>query len=373
MDLFVSPKALNPGPLNPMTNRIEELKQKIADGRRVTSEEAGSLFSLDPVELGRLGDTRRKLVFPKEQVGFIIDRIVNYTNICEAACDFCAFHSRAGRIDPYELSTDDILLKIETLVAAGGTQVMLQGGLHPEYTLDVYVDLVRAIKDRFPDICLHSFSPAELMHISGKAGMDVYDVVGILKNAGLDSVPGASDLLVDRIRAKVSPRKITTGDWCDVMNVLHRHGMKSSATMTYGMGETLDERIAHLEVIREVQDRTGIIRAFIPWSFSPAMTGMADILPASGIDYLKILAIARIFLDNVVYIQAGWLTEGQKIAQIALTMGANDMGGVLMEEMVVRSTGIEAKTDMNEMIRVIRNTGKTPVQRDSDYRVIKRF
>lgn len=356
-----------------MTNRIKELKKKIVDGQRVTPEEARSLFSLDLIKLGRLGDIRRDQIFPHAQVGFIIDRIVNYTNICEAACNFCAFHAQAKRVDPYELSRDDILLKIETLVAAGGTQVMLQGGLHPQYTLDTYVDLIRTVKDRFPDIYLHSFSPAELMHISRKVKLGLYEVVGILKSAGLDSVPGASDLLVDRIRAQVSPRKLTTQDWCDVMDVLHQHGLKSSATMTYGMGETLDERIAHLKVIREAQDRTGIIRAFIPWSFSPAMTRMADILPASGIDYLKIVAIGRIFLDNVTYIQAGWLTEGQKIAQLALTMGANDMGGVLMEEMVVKSTGIETKTDMNEMIRVIQNTGKMPVQRDSHYRIIRRF
>lgn len=347
-----------------------ELKRKIIEGRRIEPEEARDLFGWDLIGLGRLGDLRRRPVCPEERVGFILDRIVNFTNVCEAACRFCAFHARANRIEAYELTPDDILRKVESLLAAGGTQVMLQGGLHPNYTLDTYVRLVRTVKDRFPEVYLHSFSPAELVHASRKSGVSLDAVVAALKDAGLGSVPGASDLLVDRIRAKVSPRKITVREWCDVMDALHRHGMKSSATMTYGMGETLDERIEHLRVIREVQDRTGILRAFIPWSFSPPMTGMEDTLPATGVDYLKIVAIGRIFLDNVTHIQAGWLTEGMKLAQIALTMGASDMGGVLTEEVVVKATGIETRTNMDEMIDIIRNAGKEPVQRDSDYRAI---
>lgn len=356
-----------------MVHMNGELIQKIIQGKRITPEEARELFTWDILELGYLGDARRRLAFPEEQVGFIIDRIVNFTNVCEAACNFCAFHARANRIKAYELSEDEICRKVEELVATGGTQVMLQGGLHPDHTLDTYLSLVRTVRDRFPEVYLHSFSPAELVHISKKAAVNLDTVIGALKDAGLGSVPGASDLLVDRIRSKVSPRKLTKDEWCEVAYALHRHGMRSSATMTYGMGETLDERVEHLSVVRDVQDRTGILRAFIPWSFSPPMTRMEDVLPATGIEYLKVVAVGRIFLDNVTYIQAGWLTEGMKLAQIALTMGANDMGGVLMEEVVVKATGIETRTNQTELIDIIRNAGKTPVQRDSDYKVMRTF
>jgi len=268
---------------------------------------------------------------------------------------------------------DDIIRKVEELIAAGGTQVMLQGGLHPDYRLSKYIDMVETVKKRFPKIYLHSFSPAEIVHISRKNALSIDDVVKALKEAGLDSVPGASDLLVDRIRTKVSPKKIMTDEWREVIYSLCRNEMKSSATMTYGMGETYEEKIEHLNVIRDVQDDTGILQAFIPWSFSPAGTRMENILPATGIDYLKMVAIARIFLDNITYIQAGWLTEGLKLAQIALTMGANDMGGVLMEEVVVKATGIKTSTNHKELVDIIKNAGKIPVQRNSQYRMIRNF
>ena len=352
---------------------MDILKEKIYAGQRISHEEALSLFSWHIIELGMAADYRMRLISPGDKVGFIIDRIVNFTNVCEAACAFCAFHARAGQIEPYELTLDEILAKVEELVAIGGTQVMLQGGLHPRHTLDTYIDMVRAIKNRFPEICLHSFSPAELVYIARRSGVSIDEAVHSLKDAGLDSVPGASDLLVDRMRNRVSEKKLTKDEWCGVMDVLCRHGLKSSATMTYGMGETLAERIAHLEVVRAVQDRTGILRAFIPWSFSPAHTRMEELPPATGIDYLRIVAISRIFLDNVTYIQAGWLTEGMKLAQIALTMGANDMGGVLIEEVVVKAAGIKNRTNMAELIDVIRDAGRIPIQRDSDYREIRIF
>ena len=357
-------KALNPN---------NTLYHKIYQGDRITSSEALELFSWDIIDLGKAGDMRRKMAFPKKTVGFIIDRIINFTNICEAACAFCAFHARANLIEPYELTMEDIFSKIEELLDAGGTQVMLQGGLHPDYTLNTYIDMVSSVKKRFPDIYLHSFSPSEIVHISRKNALSVDDVVKGLKAAGLDSVPGASDILVDRIRARVSPKKITVDEWREVMRSLYRNNMVSSATMTYGLGETDEEKVAHLKVVRDIQDETGILQSFIPWSFSPEKTRMENTLPATGIDYLKILAIARIFLDNITYIQAGWLTEGLKLAQVALTMGANDMGGVLMEEIVVKATGIATRTNKNELIHIIQNAGKIPVQRDSRYRVIKEW
>lgn len=356
-----------------MENKNEngDLHLKIYQGERITPEEALNLFSWDIIELGKAADMRRRQAFPKEEVGFIIDRIINFTNICEAACAFCAFHARADLIQPYELTLNDIRQKVEDCVAAGGTQVMLQGGLHPDYMLDKYINMVAFVKKHFPHIHLHSFSPAELVHISRKNSMLIDDVVKALKAAGLDSVPGASDLLVERIRARVSPKKITVDEWKTVIRALYRNDMMSSATMTYGMGETDAEKIEHLNVIRGIQDDTGNLQAFIPWSFSPAKTRMEDTLPATGIDYLKIVAVSRIFLDNITYIQAGWLTEGLKLAQIALSMGANDMGGVLMEEVVVKATGIKTKTNDRELIHIIKNAGKIPVQRDSRYRTIK--
>ncbi len=351
----------------------QKLESRILAGERINSAEARRLFDLDILDLGRLADLRREQACPGNQVGFILDRIINYTNRCEAECRFCAFHARPGRMEAFELAEEEICLKVENLVETGGTQVMLQGGLHPDYDLETYLALIKSVKQRFPQIYLHSFSPAEAVHMSHKSDLDIDQVIAALKEAGLDSMPGASDLLVKRIRSVASPQKLTTAEWCAVMEALHRHGLKSSATMTYGMGETLEERVDHLGVIRDVQDRTGIIRAFIPWSFSPAMTEMAEIPPATGLDYLKIVAISRIFLDNVTHIQAGWLTEGLKLAQVALAMGANDMGGVLMEEQVVKATGIETSTNRDELIDLIRNAGKVPVQRDSDYKVVRSF
>jgi cyclic dehypoxanthinyl futalosine synthase len=351
----------------------KKLKKKIYDGKRISPEEALSLFSWELIELGEAGDFRRRLAYPKEEVGFIIDRIINFTNICEAACSFCAYHARANLIKPFELSKNEIFAKIEELIALNGTQVMLQGGLHPDYTLDTYVRMVKNVKKSFPQIYLHSFSPSEIVHMAKKSSVSIDKAISELKSAGLDSVPGASDLLVDRVRKRVSPRKIGKDLWCEVIYALHRHGMKSSATMTYGMGETDAERIEHLNVVRVVQDKTGILRAFIPWSFSPARTGLENIEPATGIDYLKIVAISRIFLDNIIYIQAGWLTEGLKLAQLALAMGANDMGGVLTEETVVKATGIETKAGIGEFKDIIRNAGKKPVLRDSEYRILKKY
>jgi len=352
---------------------MKKLKEKIYAGERLSEEEALSLFDWDILELGMAADFRTRQAAPGGKVGFIIDRIINFTNICEAECNFCAFHARAGQIEPYELTIEGILKKVEELVASGGTQVMLQGGLNPRHTLEAYTAMVRAIKNRFPGVTLHSFSPAELVHIARCSDVSVDHVIEVLQEAGLASVPGASDILVERVRKLVSPRKISVPEWVAVMESLYRHGLKSSATMTYGMGETLRERIEHLGVIRGLQDRTGIVRAFIPWSFSPAHTRMEEVSPCTGMDYLKIVAIARIFLDNVRYIQAGWLTEGMKLAQIALTMGANDMGGVLTEEVVVGATGVNNKTSMDEMIDVIRDAGRIPIQRDSDYRQIRSF
>jgi len=350
---------------------MKQLKTKILDGKRIDAAEALSLFGLDLAELGLLADARRRLAKPDNEVGFIVDRIVNYTNVCAAKCAFCAYHAKAGQIAAYELSLDEILAKVSELVEAGGTQVMLQGGMHPDHTLATYVAMLQAVKSRFPHVWLHSFSPAELTDLARKEHLSLDEVVIALKAAGLDSMPGASDLLVERIRRQVSPHKASVSEWVEAIRTLARHGLKSSATMTYGLGETLAEKIEHLDVIRTTQDECQNLMAFIPWSFSPANTQLAHLPQATGVDYLKIVAIGRIYLDNITYIQSGWLTEGLKLAQIALTMGANDMGGVLTEELVVKATGITTAVSQNQMIDLITNAGKIAVQRDSLYRVVR--
>jgi len=352
---------------------IDEIYNAIISRRRIDADDAVSLYQYDIATLGRLADLRREQIVPGNEVGFVIDRIINYSNRCVAMCNFCAFHARAGKIPPYDLTMEDILQKIDELVVIGGTQVMLQGGLHPEYTLQHYVDMVKTVKQHYPNIYLHSFSPSEVVHISRQSNCSIDDVIGLLQQAGLDSIPGASDLLVDEIRHKVSPRKITVQQWCDVVRSIKRHGMHTTATMTYGMGETLAQRIEHLAVLRQMQDETGIIMGFIPWSFSPKGTYMEDVIPATGLDYLKTVAIARIFLDNIPYLHAGWLTEGLSLAQIALSMGANDMGGILMEEKVVKATGVTTTTNIEQLCDIIINAGKIPVQRDSKYRPIRRY
>ena len=349
----------------------EGLRKKIYAGRRITPAEALRLFSWDLLELGAAADFRRRLVHPGPEVGFILDRIINFTNVCEARCDFCAFHSRAA-LAPYELKAGEVARKAAELAARGGTQVMLQGGLHPDYGVEEYEGLLRAVRRRCPSLALHSFSPSELVHAAARSGLTLDAALDRLTAAGLTSMPGASDLLVDRVRRRVSPRKISVAQWEEVMRALKRHGLPSSATMTYGMGETLRERVQHLETVRRIQDETGIIRAFIPWSFSPGNTGLPHLAPATGLDYLRVVAVSRIFLDNVRYLQAGWLTEGLKLAQVALAMGANDMGGVLTEERVVKATGSGASATVEEFIDLIRNAGRKPVLRDSAYRVIDR-
>lgn len=351
----------------------EKLENKIYNGERIGANEAKGLFSWNLTDLALAADHRRKLIDPEERVGFIVDRIINYTNLCEAECDFCAFHARGNVIEEYELTIDEILSKTEELAAIGGSQIMLQGGLHPEHKIQYYEGILKEVKSRYPGIAIHSFSPAELVHISNKSGITLNETIERLLKAGLDSVPGASDLLVDRVRKKVSRNKIDTETWVSTMEAMNSHGIKSSATMTYGMGETMEERIEHLMKVRNLQDRTGMIRAFIPWSFSPAMTKLEGIEQATGIDYLKTVAVSRIVLDNIKYFQAGWLTEGMKIAQVSLTMGVNDMGGVLMEESVVKATGVNEKTNAGEIIKTIKDAGKTPVQRDSGYCEIRRF
>ncbi|MEK7813553.1 MAG: cyclic dehypoxanthinyl futalosine synthase [Candidatus Desantisbacteria bacterium] len=351
---------------------MSDIVNKAFSGKRLHFEEGCSLFNEDLPALGMAADERMKKYHHENIVTFVIDRNITFTNVCILGCRFCAFSVKPGSIEAYLLSNEEIFHKIEELTEIGGTQVMLQGGIHPGLSLDYYCNLLEGIKKRF-NVWLHSLSPTEVYCLSKTSGLPLRDVLLKLKGAGLDSLPGAAEILVDRVRKIVSPHKISTAQWLDVMEAAHSIGMHTTATMTFGMMETKAERIEHILKIRELQDRTGGFKAFIPWTFSPDNTDFSTLQPAGGIDYLKTLAISRIMLDNIPNIHAGWVTEGHKLAQIGLAFGANDLGGILMEEKVVCATGISHQTSVSKMIELIKGAGKIPAQRDTRYEILQRF
>ncbi|MCX7919139.1 MAG: dehypoxanthine futalosine cyclase [bacterium] len=352
---------------------VDSILEKAYQGERLNQEEGCLLYTADLISLGKIADIRRKQFHPKDIVTFIIDRNITFTNVCYCQCNFCAFYVTPNSDEAFVLSNEEVLAKIEELVQLGGTQVMLQGGLHPELSLDYYTRLLHDIKSHYPQIYLHSLSVPEIYHLAKKTGLSIKQVLLELQSAGLDSLPGAAEILVDRVRQIISPHKISTQQWLECMETAHSIGMETTATMTFGIIETLEERIEHMLRIRELQDKTGGFRAFIPWTFSPHRTKLSHIAMAGGIDYLKTVAIARIMLDNVKNIHAGWVTEGTKLAQVTLSFGANDFGGILMEEKVVDATGVRYKTSVDELVHLIRNAGKIPAQRNSKYEILRYF
>jgi len=324
----------------------------------------------DLYQLARAADYIRKKVHKDapDTVAFVLDRNVTYTNICDCKCKFCAFFRLKKSPGSFVLTTDEILEKIEGLAKIGGSQIMLQGGLNPQLKLDFYIDLLKAVKCRFPSITLHSFSPPEIDHISRVSNKSVDYVLKTLQQAGLDSLPGGGgEILVDRVRGKVSPNKIGSRRWLQIMRAAHKIGMKSTATMVFGMGETLEERFISMKKVRDLQDETGGFRAFIPWPFSPANTKLADYEPTDGVDYLKTVACARLLFDNIKNIHCGWVTEGMKLSQLALAFGANDFGGILMEEKVVRATGVINETNVRELYYTAKNAGYKLARRNTNY------
>lgn len=349
------------------------VKNKIQKNERLSFSEAVQLFSWPLLELGILADQRRQVVLKNNEVGFIIDRNITFTDICSAQCNFCAFYKREEAESIHTLSLDQILEKIEELVKIGGTQVMLQGGLNPANGLSFYQKMLSTIKKHYPQIYLHSLSPAEIHFLAQREHLSYRQVLQKLREAGLDSLPGAAEILVDRVRKIVSPHKLTTAEWLEVMEAAHSIKMETTATMTFGMVETKEERITHLLKIRELQDKTGKFRAFIPWTFSPTRTKMPHLHQTGGEDYLKTVAISRLVLDNIKHIHAGWVVEGWELAQLALLAGANDLGGILMDEVVIKATGIAYPSSVEKIIKTIKQIGRIPVQRNSKYEVLKRF
>ncbi len=357
-----------------MTTSCNAILEKRLYGGRINLEEGILLFSCDLLELGRAAQKLTRRTLPKA-VTFVVDRNISCTNVCVVGCDFCAFHCLPGAEESYVLSQEEVLAKVRELVASGGTQVMIQGGVHPDLGLDYYLNMVRVIREKFPQVHIHSFSAVEMDRLSQKNKIPLPELFRLFKEAGLNSLPGGgAEILVERVRQLISPNKISSDRWLEVMQTAHEAGLKTTATMVFGHVETFEERIMHLIRLRELQDKTRGFRSFIPWSFVPHQTPKLNGLqPKGGDDYLRTVAISRLMLDNFEHIQSGWLTEGLKLGQIALAFGCDDMGGTLMEDKVLEPTGIKVRTRQEDLIRLIRDAGYVPVQRNTNYEILKVF
>src|SRR6187401_3743528 len=353
---------------------IENIIRKVGEGSRVSADEALELYLHAPTHvLGRLADDIRRRKHPDSTVTYIIDRNVNYTNVCVAKCNFCAFYRDVGSNQGYVLGFDEIFKKIDETIAVGGVQLLLQGGHNPDLPLTWYEDLFRAIKQRYPTFKLHALSPPEVIHLSRLSQLPVPAVIERLVAAGLDSIPGGgAEILVDRVRTLLHcVGKATADEWLGVMREAHRAGLRTTATMMYGTVETLDERVEHLFRLRELQDETGGFTAFITWSFQPDHTELGErhgvTSEATGVEYLRTLAVARLVLDNFDNLQSSWVTQGGKVGQLSLAFGANDMGSVMIEENVVRAAGAEYCMDEFEVVRNIENAGLVARRRNMHY------
>jgi cyclic dehypoxanthinyl futalosine synthase len=351
---------------------INQIAAKVRAGGRVDAAGALELYRHAPTALlGQLADTVRARKHPERVVTYIIDRNVNYTNVCVAKCNFCAFYRDVGSSDGYVLGFDELFRKIDETIAVGGVQLLMQGGHNPDLPLKWYEDLFRAIKERYPAFKLHALSPPEVIHISRLSQLPVPEVITRLIAAGLDSIPGGgAEILVDRVRKLLHCYgKATADEWLDVMRHAHRAGLRTTATMMYGTVETDEERLEHLLRLRALQDETAGFTAFITWSYQPDHTELSG-TEATGVDYLRTLAIARIVLDNFDNLQASWVTQGGKVGQLSLAYGANDMGSVMIEENVVRAAGASYCMDEVEIVRNIEDAGFAAKRRNMHYEIL---
>jgi cyclic dehypoxanthinyl futalosine synthase len=396
---------------------LDGLRQKVWDGQRINQAEALRLYSLPLEEMGALADRRRQLAKAKDFNGrgndivtYIVDRNVNYTNVCNVYCKFCAFYRTEKDDDAYVITFDELDKKIEETVALGGTQILMQGGHHPKLTKQWYLDLLSHIKTKWPQVNIHGFSPSEFIHFREVFNEPLEKIIGDFVKAGLGSIPGGGgEILVDRVRQKVSPLKAMSNDWLEVMDVAHRLGLNSSATMMFGHVETIEDRIEHLERLRAQQDKSlarckppvavdvsprihssvksapthvggydstvgtkagGCFTAFICWTFQAEHTKLKA--PTVGAhEYLRTQALGRIYLDNLTNIQSSWVTQGQEIGQVALKFGANDLGSIMIEENVVSQAGTTFHMTVADMHRLIKDLGYEPHQRDNWYRLVK--
>lgn len=351
---------------------LETLRRRIEDEGRLSADEALFLYREAPLSLlGRLADDVRRRRHPDDIVTYIIDRNVNYTNVCVARCNFCAFYRPVGDAEGYVLGFEQIFRKIEETIALGGVQLLLQGGHNPDLPIEWFEDLFRAVKLRYPAFKLHALSPPEVIHLSRTSKLPVQTVLQRLIAAGLDSVPGGgAEILVDRVRKLLNCySKASADEWLDVMRHAHKAGLRTTATMMYGTVETLEERLEHMLRLRALQDETGGFTAFITWSYQPEHTEHGG-TEATGIEYLRTLALARLVLDNFDNLQASWVTQGGKVGQLSLAFGANDMGSVMIEENVVRAAGASYCMDEAEIVRNIEDAGLTAKRRNMHYEIL---
>jgi cyclic dehypoxanthinyl futalosine synthase len=340
----------------------------------ITRQEALDMFrSDDLIGIGMEADAVRRRLHPEGVVTYVIDRNINYTNFCTEYCTFCAFYAPIkgpGTVKGYVLDLDTIYEKVRETVELGGTGVLMQGGLHPDLPLEWYEQMLRGIKQRFPLVHLHCFSASEILHFAAISGLSVRDVIIRLRDSGLDSIPGGgAEILDDEVRRKVARLKCLTDEWLLVHRTAHQLGMRTTATMMFGCGETIEHRVNHFEHVRRLQEETGGFTAFIPWSFQPHNTALGgrgwD--EATSVEYLKLLAISRLYLDNIQNVQASWVTQGLKVLQLGLRFGGNDVGSVMLEENVVRAAGVSNSTTEEELRHIIRDAGFRPAQRDTLY------
>ena len=338
----------------------------------MTSREAVELFRDDDlIGIGMAADAVRRRLHPENVVTYIIDRNINYTNFCTEYCSFCAFYRPMGHDEGYVHGHDVILDKIQETIDLGGTGVLMQGGLHPDLKIEWYEDMLRAIRARFGRrIWLHCFSAPEIQNIASVSGLPLATTIARLRDAGLDSIPGGgAEILHDEVRQRISRLKCDSQEWVDVHLAAHKLGMRTTATMMFGCGETIEQRVHHLETIRRIQEETGGFTAFIPWSFQRENTSLGRYVKeeATGVEYLKTLAISRLYLENIVNIQSSWVTQGLKTCQVGLRFGGNDVGSIMIEENVVSAAGARNRATEEELRRIIRDAGFTPKQRDSLY------
>ncbi len=355
-----------------VSSRWKPILDRAAAGERLSAEDAVILHDEAPFqELGRVAALRRKQDVPGELATYVFDKNLNTTNVCVTDCKFCAFYTSPESERGYVRSPEQIVAATKKAAEAGATQILIQGGLHPELKLDYYEACLSGIRDNV-DIWIHSLSPTEIEYIAQEEGITIRECLQRLKDAGLQSLPGGgAEILVDEIRRKISPKKTRSQAWLDLMETANEIGLKTTATMVYGFGETTAQRVEHLVKVRELQDRTGGFTAFIPWSFSPNMTDLDCPRLQNGVDYLRMVSIARLLLDNVKHLQAGWVTEGPDVSQIALQFGADDYGGVLMTEEVVSATGVDYGVNEDLVVNLIREAGWTPAQRTTQYDLLK--
>ncbi len=323
--------------------------------------------------LGAAADELRKKSVG-ELVTFVVDRNINYTNVCSSKCKFCAFYREADAKDAYVLTAEEIIAKVDEAVRMGATQILLQGGLNPDLKIEYYEEMLREVKKRF-NVQMHAFSPPEIVHISKLYGAGIKETISRLREAGLDSIPGGgAEILDDRVRSTVSPNKIGWKQWREVMLSAHSFGVPTTATMVFGHAETLEERIKHIIRVREMQEKYNGFTAFIPWSFQPENTLLSGASLSTGVDYLKMVAVSRILLNNIKNIQASWVTQGIKVAQVALNYGANDLGGTMIEENVVRAAGVPFRSrNIDEFVHIAKKMGRPVAKRDTLYNIIERY